>query len=446
MSEKLYRFVLVGAVLLVMGAAVKAGTVTDPHTAVPGATILSSDLNARFSTLYALVNGQLDNANFKSAAALNPTKLDLTKEFPILRPLSTDRGVSVGVTGDTQARSAIRGDGSHTFGPGGSTAFDTILKRIGVGSLAVRNAADDANGALTVGDLTVTGALSTSGTTIVQSPGGRLTLTSDTPVTTSDVTAATNLYITPDKSNVMPSYSATDAKYTNRTFSQITVSLSGISNATNYDVFVRYSSGWAGSLVAWSNSTTRATALARSSTSGLLYKSGDEEYLYLGTIRASANNQCEDSTAKRYVWNMYNRVTRYIACADATNSWTYSTAAYQEARAQSSEGTSRVGFVRGLDDEAVTASSVAVWDQSTPQTSGIGIGLDSSTVNSSTGAWVSSPAVYLVTATVTYGGLPGLGYHTLRRLEYGAGSGTTTWYGDNGATIFASGLKGTVSM
>lgn len=435
MSEKLFKYLILAVALLVACAAVKAGTVTDPHTAVPGATILSSDLNARFSTLYALVNGQLDNANLKVAAAINPTKLDLTKEFPILRPLSTDRGVSVGVSGDTQARAAIRGDGSFTFGPGGSTVFDTIFKRTGVGALSVRNAADTDNGDLTVGNLTVSGTLSAAGTTIVSPPGCRLTLTSGTPVTSSDVTAAGTLYITPYTSNVMPAYQSSDSKYYNRTFSEISVSLASISSGTNYDVYARYSSGWAGSLVAWTNDTTRATALARSSSSGLLYKSGDEEYLYLGTIRASGAGTCEDSAAKRYVWNMYNRAAKSMFASDSTASWTYTTAAFQEQRGQSTEGTSRVGFVRGLDDDRITASRTSVSSNSSAtvrQTASIGLDSSTTTAAGATASCAQMSVTNAITSnTATYAGFPGIGYHTLRILEYSVATGTTTWIGTN---------------
>lgn len=425
------RFVtaLLWSLIAITTSAGFAGIVTDPHTSVPGATILSSDLNARFSTLYALVNGQLDNANLKVGAAINPTKLDLTKEFPILRPLAADRGVSVGVSGDTQARTAIRGDGSVTWGPGGSTVFDTILKRTGVGALSIRNAADSGNADLTVGNLTISGTLSAAGTTIVNPPGCRLTLTSGTPVTSSDVTAAATLYITPYTSNVLPAYQSSDSKYYNRTFSEFSVSLASISSGTNYDVYARYSSGWAGSLVAWTNDTTRATALARSSSSGLLYKSGDEEYLYLGTIRASGSGTCEDSAAKRYVWNMYNRVDRGMVAMDSTASWTYTTATLREWNGASTEGVSRVGMVRGLNEDEVNAT-VNIYTANTTAlvNRNCGIGLDSSTAHAGTIGFMQPNFINgSVPGFASYEGAPGLGYHTLRALEYSGATGTTTW-------------------
>ena len=44
----------------------------------------------------------------------------------------------------------------------------------------------------------------------VQSPNGRLTLTSGTPVTTNDVTAATTIYYTPYKGNAIQLYNGTN--------------------------------------------------------------------------------------------------------------------------------------------------------------------------------------------------------------------------------------------
>lgn len=51
------------------------GTVTKTNTFTSGQTIQASDHNTNLDTLYTLVNGQIDNANIKSGAAIEESKL-----------------------------------------------------------------------------------------------------------------------------------------------------------------------------------------------------------------------------------------------------------------------------------------------------------------------------------------------------------------------------------
>ena len=64
---------------------------------------------------------------------------------------------------------------------------------------------------------------------------------------------------------------------------------------------------------------------------GVLVKSGNTAQRYVGTIYASGANTTEDSFAKRYVWNYYNRVARPMRVTEATDTWTYTTAAFRQA-------------------------------------------------------------------------------------------------------------------
>ena len=357
--------------------------------------------------------------------------------------------------GDANPKLQLDTTGVH-FGAGGASAVDTLLKRSSATTLAVRNEADSADAALIVGDLTASGTVTVTGATTLNStltsntlvqgitPGGRLTLTSATPVT-GDVTGAGTLYYTPYVSNIYPAYSSSSGKYTAKTFTEASLTLS-ISSGTNYDIFGVYTSGSSPTLsaVAWTNDTTRATALVRSGTTGgLLVKNGDAESLYLGTIRGSGANVTAKSRAagQLYVWNMYNRVMEDAQAQESTDSWTYTTAAYQEARAQTTEGTSRVGIVRGLDDDSVDAIDMAISANTTVAVDRrAAIGVDSTTPASTIAVFQQPVANHLMTVTSVYKGRPGIGYHTIRRLEYSAATGTTTWYGDNAATI-QSGLR-----
>jgi hypothetical protein len=82
----------------------------------------------------------------------------------------------------------------------------------------------------------------------------------------------------------------------------------------------------------------------------------------------------------------------------------------------------------------------------TTPSANVGIGLDSTTVNSATiteGRINSASSM----AVAIYEGFPGIGQHTLVWLEYSNAAGTTTWYGTNGtAIIMQIGMNGHFRM
>lgn len=449
------RYIAAFAVLLTFWYALsaKAGLVTDPYSAVTGATILASQLNQRFTTLYTLVNGNIDNANIKAGANIDPSKLNLTSTvFAVTRSPSTSPSFSSSVTGDSNPRWQADAAGFLKFGPGVS-ALDTMLKRVGAAILAIRDAGDTADGALQLGDLRLNGNVVSD--TLAQGiiPGGRLTLTSGTSVTTTDVTAATNVYYTPDQHNLLPQYSATDGKVVLRPFSEMTLSIAGYAANTNFDVFSKYSGGTITlSTQAWSGDTTRATALTQLANSKLLVSSSDNEKTFLGTFRTTSTiGQTEDSAARRHVCNVYNKVARAMAATDPTDTWTYTTALVREANGASTDGISRFAFVRALDNDAVTVAALHLARNGTTNVQvGAGIGIDSSAAFVTTGIHTNittAQANGYLPLPASYTGNPGIGYHTARLLEYSTATNTTTWMGDNGVVGYTrSGLTGSMLM
>src|ERR1700722_10424139 len=96
-------------------------------------------------------------------------------------------------------------------------------------------------------------------TTIYVPPQGRLTLTSMTPVITSDEVAATNIYYTPYQGNIVPIYnSASTEPYT---FTELTMALNSANQLSGkvYDLFVFLSAGAPiiGAGPAWASTTSR---------------------------------------------------------------------------------------------------------------------------------------------------------------------------------------------
>jgi len=266
---------------------------------------------------------------------------------------------------------------------------------------------------------------------------GRLTLTSGVPVTTSDVTAAGTLYFALYQGNRVRLFNG--AAWQMKTFSERSLALT-LTSGKNYDVFL-YDN--AGTLTlelsaAWTNDTARADALTTQD--GVYVKSGATTRLYLGTIRASAANQTEDSAAKRFVWNMYNRIVRRMSAVDTTDSWNYTSAAFRQANASAAN---QLAFVRGLNEDVASARVWARVSSASSLAVASGIGLDSSTVNSATVLGTRVPNNH-AGSYAEYNGVPGLGYHDLRWLEYSEATGTTTWYGDSALTFWQSGIVGTV--
>lgn len=173
--------------------------------------------------------------------------------------------------------------------------------------------------------------------------GGRLTLTSAVPVTTSDVLAAATIYYTPFKGNRIALHNGTDS-WSYHTFAETSLSIAALTADTNYDVFAYDNSGTlALETVAWTDDTTRATAPLW--VDGVLCKSGDTTRRYLGMIRTTGTlGQCEDSESHRYVWNNDNRVSRYLRLQWGYD-WSYGTSTWR--KHNNTDSDSKLYFILG---------------------------------------------------------------------------------------------------
>jgi len=356
---------------------------------------------------------------------------------------------------------------------------------------------------------------------------GRLTLTTVTPVTTSDVTAAASVYWTPYKGNRISLYDGS-SKWLGYSFAETTLALGTLVNAQAYDVFAYNSSGtvtletaeWANAtvtmtiatpcVVTWTThgmstsqsitftnsggalptgvvantqyfvtvvdantfklSTTRAnvaagtfvnssgtqsgthtghqpqarqTALVKQD--GVLVKSGTTTRRYLGSFLTSSTTTTEDSLAKRYVFNYYNRLRRPLRRQDTTDTWTYTTATYQQANASASNQVEVfVGFAESLLEASVHANAA---NTNTGVAIAAAIGEDVTNAKSSacvTNFSYTALANAYVSASAAVRLYPTVGYHAYLWLEFSAATGTTTWGGDLGGTASQSGLTGSI--
>ena len=271
---------------------------------------------------------------------------------------------------------------------------------------------------------------------------GRLTLTTAVPVTVSDVTAATTLYYTPYQGNRIALYDGT--QWGVYSFAELSIAVPATTSQM-YDVFAYSNAGVVAlEVLAWTNDTTRATALTLQD--GVLVKTGATTRRYIGSFRTTGTiGQTEDSKAKRYVWNMYNRRSRFMQVLESTDSWTYTTDTWRRANGAAAN---QLDMVRGLDEDMAWAEARAIVSNSTGG-SGVlmrtGVGLDSTTAFTGTADTVADSAAGVALCPKgQYTGMPGIGRHYLSWLEKSTATGTTTWLGDSGGLNLQSGIQGEV--
>lgn len=258
--------------------------------------------------------------------------------------VTSDGAVKIAiVSGSAIASTSVGGTGTGTA----PTAGQILVGQTG-GVYAPKTMSGD-------GTLSAAGALTL---TLNNLFGGRLTLTTGTPVTTSDVTSATTLYYTPYLHTRVPVYAS--SAWSLRTFAEISLALGSVTSGLPYDIFLYDSSGTLTlEKLAWTNTTTRATALARQD--GVWTKSGDPTRVYLGTIYTTSTTTTEDSLQNRYVWNMYNRLSRPLRKHSASASWTNNSATFAQADVVAvGAGVNQVNVCVGLAESMIDLRLVGV--------------------------------------------------------------------------------------
>jgi len=301
----------------------------------------------------------------------------------------------------------------------------------------------------------------------IVAPQGRLTLTSGTPVLTSDQTAKTTIYYTPYAGSVAPFWDG--MSWVLASLAELSLALDSNSGHTgyhqsgkNFDLFLDHNGG-APRLVsgpAWSNDTTRAAAIARqngiwlnaaSMTARHGTNSGDTVAIaasrasWIGTFRASADGQTEyvlggiaagGGAARLLLWNAYNRLPVGVFVGDSTDNWTKTASGTRSVNASDSM---RCSFVTGLaEDEAFGSYS----DSAVPGTGAFlaaGVGFDStSTFSGRTGFQNNSNNACPIFGDFT---TMALGFHYFQALEYSSNNNTATFFGDSGsAPVVQNGL------
>lgn len=148
-------------------------------------------------------------------------------------------------------------------------------------------------------------------------PGGRLSLSPTDPVGDGPNTDGfnTTVYYIPFINNAIPFYSTARTAWGVRTFSTLSLSLTGLAVGC-YDLFVRVT-GSTLSLVStpWQNTTTRVAANAPTADRYLI-RGTTKTDLWVGSLYVPSVGQCQDGVPNRFLWNAYNRVDKRIFRTD----------------------------------------------------------------------------------------------------------------------------------
>lgn len=267
---------------------------------------------------------------------------------------------------------------------------------------------------------------------------GRLTLTSDTPVLSTDVTAAATLFLTPYNGNQVAVWDGSN--FTPVTFTQLSLDIGALAADTVYDIIVSNPAAPALSAVAWATATARATALTR--VNGVPTVNAEN---YLGTIATNAASRCNmmfapaaangGSGNRLDVWNMYNRVDVCSVNIDNAASYAYKVGL----RRKNNNANNDIIFVCGLAEDMIEAINVAEATISATTVIGmISIGYDAVAIDAQSLQMMGQPP----------GGgnggfisslrrMPTIGRHSVIPLEEGNnGAGTITWQTTMGAAGF----------
>jgi hypothetical protein len=252
-------------------------------------------------------------------------------------------------------------------------------------------------------------------------PGGRLTLQSGVPVSTTDQTAKTSIYYTPFVNNVVPLWDG--YKWRPIEFSETTLALGTLTSGKPYDVF-GYISGGALALesLVWTDDTTRATAVTLQD--GRYCKSGDKTRLLLGTFYTTSTTTTEDSAANRYVANVYNKEVRKLNYATGDAGHTYNSATV---RSYNNSTSNRVNFVAALSTSAYATIGGIIIAAVAGSTGDIFAGVDSTTTQSTEFSGCSNGNTQAVRGALGGTTTVAAGKHFIQILERGNATNAPTY-------------------
>jgi hypothetical protein len=402
--------------------AILAGTATANQMIQSGASsapLWSTTTWPATSTINQLLYSSANNVIAGLATANSATLVTTSTGVPVMSGTMTNGQIIIGSTGETPVAASLTAGANITITPGAGTI---TIASSAPGTGTVTSVATGVG--LGGGTITTTGTISALINSFCQF---RLSLTTAVPVTTADVLAATTIYCVPYKGNYIALFtSGTWQLYQN---AQLSIAVPA-TTVTGYDVFCYDSGGGTLTLqlVAWTNLTTRATAIVFQD--GIYCKSGDLGKRYLGSFQTTGvSGQTEDSVANRFLSNYYNRVEKDMIRNDPTASWTYTTATWRQSNANVAN---QLNFFIGVSECIVNGIANGSASNSSAASIGTAVALNSTTSISTTNLLGSTQMASNTQATAAssfYKGYPPIGNNYLAWLEISSATGSTTFYG-----------------
>lgn len=240
-------------------------------------------------------------------------------------------------------------------------------------------------------------------------PGGRLTLTSGTPVLSADVSNAGIVYYTPYTGNLVPVY--VGPTWQNIVFVEIALTLNATFQTSGnlYDVFLFNNAGVVTIVAgpAWSSGTSRGVGAGTTqiqllngiwvNTVSMTAHNGTNTFTvpaqqgtYLGTIYCNANAAVTMNFSPAAasggsnnflgLYNAYNRVTQNSICIDSGTTYTVSAVTTWQVANIGATGSglnNRISFVDGLQQSPVHVSYLADMFVASTFQSQAGVNIDS---------------------------------------------------------------------
>lgn len=272
--------------------------------------------------------------------------------------------------------------------------------------------------------------------------GFRLTGASGVPVMTSDNASISTLYLTPYKGNRIALYDNSNGKWKLYSSGEITINISGRTANLPFDIFLYDNAGTLTvALTNWASVSARTSSITLQD--GVWVKTSSPQQRYIGTVYATGATttawvtQTDDTQGKAYIFNVDNRVPVVVRVRDTTNSWTYTTATWRQARASTNN---QINIMVGLQEASLDCRVNAVASNSSANIgrwAGIGKAVASAATaavapdNSSFGTVNTAAANTDSSMIAMLAHQPAIGLNCYYWSEYSSASGTTTWKGDN---------------
>ncbi len=356
------------------------------------------------------------------------------------------------------------------------SASDGKIRKITIGTVASAATAGVTNVNGIVSDVTLigSGGITVSPVShnidliVASTPGGRLTLTTGTPVmTTTQANASTIYYDCFHGGNRVPVWNGTiDVSLAIGSCEISTVLQSSGTGVVNsggvFDVWaVNVAStltlcvatngsggGWASDTLG--SNTARGTGYSQLDTTTRpqitnahaltnCYNNNSNkgtiaanQATYLGTFSATSAGQTgfvfpgASMMGQLNLWNAYNRVDVASGLFTVAGQWTYLSATLREWNG--GVLSTHIQFVRGLDEDGIRSSATELMATGGTGSCNLAIGLDSATVAAGSENGISSVGAAItptITTSVDYSGYPGVGLHGLTGLEAANAVGCT---------------------